>query len=99
MFEENRIRFVKTPIIIAEPKKGNDVRWYYSLSDFENDRDNIKGYNIRYIKGLASLTESDYHRVINDQVVEVIKLPDNYHEIFDMLYGDDPSLRREWMQS
>lgn len=99
LFEDGRIRFIKTPIIIAEPKKGNDVRWYYDLEDFENDRDNIKGYSIRYIKGLASLTESDYHRVINDPVMEIITLPENYKELFDLLYSEDADQRKIWMQS
>ena len=99
LFEDGRIRFIKTPIIIAEPKKGDDVRWYYDLEDFENDRDNIKGYNIRYIKGLASLTESDYHRVINDPVMEIITLPENYKELFDLLYSEDADQRKIWMQS
>lgn len=98
MFEEGRIRFIKTPIVIAESKKG-DVRWYYSLTDFEDDRDNIKGYNIRYIKGLASLTESDYHRVIHNPMVEVVTLPENYKELFDLLYSEDSDRRKEWMQS
>lgn len=99
LFENGRIRFIKTPIVIAEPKKGDNVQWFYDLSDFEAKRDKLKGYTIRYIKGLASLTESDYHRVVNNPVQEVITLPENYKELFDLLYGEDSDARKEWMST
>lgn len=98
LFDEGRIQTIKTPIIIATPKKkGEESRWYYTLSDFEQDRESLKGYDIRYIKGLAGLEEDEYDRIINDPVKEIIKLPDNYEELFDLLYSDDADARKDWM--
>lgn len=98
LFEDGRIQVIKTPIIIASPKRGAD-KWYYTLEDFEKDRESLKGATIRYIKGLASLTEEDYDRVIKQPVKEIIKLPDNYEELFTLLYSEDADARKQWMSS
>lgn len=95
LFAQGRIRFVKTPVIIAA--KGKDAKWYYDLPEYEAAKPELKGYDIRYIKGLGSLEEDEYERVIKDPVYDVVELPDNYIELFDMLMGDDASKRKEWM--
>ena len=97
LFEQGRIKLCKSPIIIAE--KGKDKKFYYSLNDFENDRDTLQGYKTKYIKGLGTLSEDDYAKVVNDPVYEVIKLPDDYKEQFELLFGKDADARKEWMSS
>lgn len=97
LFEEGRIKFCKTPIIIAQ--KGNGQKWFYSLPEFEAEKDSLKGYTIRYIKGLGSLEENEYSRVVNDPHFDVVKLQDDYKEQFNMLMGDDPQLRKDWMSA
>ena len=57
LFEYEMIYRVVTPIIIA--KKGVDIKYYYSLADFNHDESNVKGYEIRYIKGLGGLTKKE----------------------------------------
>lgn len=93
LFDENRIHIVKTPIIIATKK--DDVKWFYSLDEF--DKEKYSSYKLRYIKGLGSLEESEYEKVINDPVLETVKLGDNWKQHFEMLFGNDSSKRKEWM--
>lgn len=97
LFEQGRVKFVKTPVWICQ--KGKDQKWYYTSEEYESDKDNLKGYNSRYIKGLGSLEANEYERVINDPHYEVVKLPENYKEHFEMLLGDDAQLRKNWMSS
>ena len=97
LFEEGRIKFCKTPIAICQ--KGKDSKWYYTIEEYEADKPNLNGYGFRYIKGLGSLEEDEYERVVNDPHFDVVKLPDNFKDKFEMLMGDDPQLRKDWMSS
>lgn len=99
MFDDQRIMFVKTPVIIAQnPKDLKENKWYFDLNEFENDKANIKkNWEIRYIKGLGSLEEEEYSRVVNDPYYEVVEMDDNAKELFDILYGDIPQLRKDWL--
>ena len=102
LFKEQRIRFVKTPIVIASKNEDDykNPKWYYSLEEYEKDKPNLeklKYKNIRYIKGLGSLRKEEYKKSINEPVLDIIQLGDNYKELFEMLFGDDAQLRKEWM--
>lgn len=99
MFEQGRVRFVKTPvIIIQDPKDVSKNKWYYNLPDFEAEKSKMpKGWEIRYIKGLGSLEEKEYGRVVNDPVLDVVTMDDNAKELFTILYGDEPQLRKDWL--
>lgn len=100
LFEQDRIRFIKTPLIILD-KKGQEDVWFYDAEEYEAVKDQYKGWGERYIKGLGSLreddTHSEYSRVINDQVYEIVKLPENANELFELLYGPNADARKEWM--
>lgn len=97
LFEQGRIRFTKTPVIIAFKK--NDQKWFYNLNDFDAARDSLKGYDIRYIKGLGSLTLDEYEKVINQPVYDVVRLPEDWKDQFKMLFGNDSAPRKVWMMS
>ena len=95
LFEQGRIRFVKTPVIILT--KGKEQRWFYSLGEYEDHKDDFKGWKLRYIKGLGSLEEDEYERVIQDPVYDVVTLPENWKELFELIMGNDAAPRKTWM--
>ncbi|UOX40394.1 DNA topoisomerase II large subunit [Aeromonas phage GomatiRiver_11] len=95
LFELGCIRFVKTPVAILN--KGKNTKWFYSISDFEKEKDDYKGWELRYIKGLGSLREHEYSEVVNNPVYDIIDLGDDWEELFEMLFGDEAQLRKEWM--
>lgn len=97
LFHEGRIRFVKTPVIIAQLKDKQE--WFYSLPDYEEAKDKLPKHTIRYIKGLGSLEDSEYKRVLLEPVFEVVQLPDNWKELFEMLFGKDSQQRKDWMNA
>lgn len=97
LFEQGRVRFVKTPVIIAT--KGKSIKWFYDLKEFDSARDTLKGYDIRYIKGLGSLTRDEYEKVINEPHYDVVRLPDDWQEQFEMLLGNDSAPRKVWMMA
>ncbi|AJD81818.1 DNA topoisomerase large subunit [Yersinia phage vB_YenM_TG1] len=95
LFEQGRIRFVKTPVIIAQV--GKVQKWFYDLPEYDAVKETMPKHSIRYIKGLGSLTRDEYEKVIQEPVYDVVSLPENWKELFEMLLGKNPELRKEWM--
>ena len=85
----------RTPIMISN--KDKDVKWFYEYQagkDFKAN-DKSKGYKHRYIKGLASLTEDEYHSIINSPVLSKIEIDDAAW--FQVMMGSDSSPRKQWL--
>lgn len=100
MLKEGRVRFVRTPvIIIQDPKDTTQNKWYYSLPAFEAEKPKMpKGWEIRYIKGLGSLEEKEYGKVVNSpDSFETIDMEDNATEMLEILYGEESQLRKDWL--
>lgn len=95
LYEEGRIRFVKTPVIIAQVAKKQ--QWYYTVAEYEEAKSTLPKHTIRYIKGLGSLEKSEYREMIQNPRYDVVELPENWQELFEMLMGDNADLRKEWM--
>lgn len=93
LLSEKRIHVTRSPIMIST--NGKDTKWFFSYDEANDFKAESKGYVHRYIKGLGSLTESEYDRVINDPVLDTITVDDaNY---FQVMFGTDVALRKEIM--
>jgi DNA gyrase/topoisomerase IV subunit B len=92
---EGRIGITRSPIMISSD--GKDEKWFFSYSDSKKFKETSKGYTHRYLKGLGSLTESEYNRVINDPVLDIISV-DN-PELFEMMFGSDSNGRKCFMMA
>lgn len=91
LFKQGKIKFCKTPIVIS--KKGKDIKWFYDLDSHAKAK--LKGYSDRYIKGLGSLTEKEYKKVINEPVFDTVTIDDP--DCFEIMFGDDADRRKVWM--
>ena len=74
LFENKMICRSITPIIIAY--KGNDVQKFYKLEDFKKKEKSLKGYKIKYAKGLGSLTNDEYKDMMRNPVYHYFKKDD-----------------------
>lgn len=75
---------------------GKDVIWSYDEEEFANQA--FKGkYEHRYIKGLGSLDEHEYERVVREPIFDVVEVDEHSKGYFEMLFGDDPKKRKEWI--
>lgn len=93
LFEKNKIHIMRSPIMIST--NGKDVKWFYDY-DFANEfKDTSKGYTHRYIKGLGSLTESEYDRVLNQPSLDTVSIDDA--TLMQMMFGNDSDLRKDFM--
>ena len=57
LFKQGFIYRVVTPIITAT--KGKDHRVYYTREEYEKDSKKLKGYVIKYLKGVGTQTNFD----------------------------------------
>lgn len=74
LFENKMICRSITPIIIAY--KGNDVQKFYKLEDFKKKEKSLKGYKIKYAKGLGSLSNEEYKDMLRNPVYYYFKKDD-----------------------
>ena len=58
-----------SPIIIAE--KGTDTKTYFTLKDYKKDEKSLKGYTIKYVKGLGTLPNKFYKDMMRNPHYQV----------------------------
>lgn len=93
LLTEKRIKITRSPIMIST--NGKDTKWFYNYEDANTFKQDCKGYTHRYIKGLGSLTESEYSDVINKPVWDTVTVDDASY--FQMMFGGDADVRKEFM--
>ena len=69
LFEYGMICRNISPIIIAE--KGKDYKTYFTMKEYKQDEKNLKGYTIKYIKGLGTLPNHFYREMMRNPHYQV----------------------------
>lgn len=78
LFDQGFIYRVVTPIITAT--KGKDHRVYYTREEYEKDSKKLKGYVIKYLKGVGTQTNADTKEMMtNPKLIKFTK--DNMAEL------------------
>ena len=93
LLQERRVKITRTPIMIST--KGKDTKWFYTYEEASEFKTNESGWKHRYIKGLGSLQEDEYHVIINKPTYDTVTVDDV--KIFEMMFGKDAGLRKEFM--
>ena len=93
LLTERRIKITRSPIMISS--NGKQSKWFYTYHEANDFKQDSKGYNHRYIKGLGSLTEIEYDRIINDPVWDTVTVDDA--SFFQLMFGNESDLRKEFM--
>lgn len=75
--------------------KDKDEQWFFTYAEAKKFKETTQGYTHRYLKGLGSLQESEYDRVVNDPVLDIVH-PDD-PTLFEVMFGNDSSLRKKFM--
>lgn len=94
LFTEGRFGLTQSPVMISIDKKGNET-WTYDPTQIESVKKKLTNCEHVYIKGLGSLTEDQYSKVINQPVIKTVKIDDE--SLFEMMFGLDSAPRKEFM--
>lgn len=95
LFSEKRVKITRTPIMIST--KGDDVKWFYTYEEASQFKSKENNYKHRYIKGLGSLTEAEYDRIINKPQYDIVTIDDP--RMMEMMFGESAQLRKDYMFS
>ena len=93
LITEGRVLLTRTPIMIST--NGKLTKWFYNYQEAKQFKQEQTGYKHRYIKGLGSLQEEEYSKIINDPIYDVVDM-DN-PALLEMMFGKESSLRKEFM--
>jgi len=94
LLSEKRVKITRTPIMISTSSK-NEVKWFYTYEEANEFKTSHNNWKHRYIKGLGSLTEEEYDKIINTPIYDVVTVDDASY--FQMMFGEDSNLRKEFM--
>lgn len=95
LFEKGIVCRSITPIIIA--KKGKDTKKYYSQEEFDKDARKLKGYMIKYVKGLSGLDAAETKESMRNPIFMHFKLDDLSKSMFKKWFGKNSDDRKEMM--
>lgn len=87
----------ETPIVISTNKKNKKKLKFYKQVDFNNWIDtcnDIENWEIKYKKGLASLTEDEYKEIIENPILTKITIDDKSKHSLNVWFGKDTKYRK-----
>ena len=93
LFEKGIVCRSITPIIIA--KKGKEVKKYYSQEEFDKDARKLKGYMIKYVKGLSGLDAFETKESMRNPIFMHFKIDDLTKSMFKKWFGKNSEDRKE----
>lgn len=67
LFEQKLVCRVITPVISAT--KGKDHRLYYTREEYAKDEKKLKGYVVKWLKGLGTQDNSDYKLMMKEPIL------------------------------
>jgi topoisomerase-4 subunit B len=96
IIERKMLHFLETPLVSAGDKS---KVYFYSLREFKESQTKKKLTNIRYLKGLGSLSLEDWEFVMkNKKVINIIKDKKSKH-FLDMAFGKSSEARKMWLSN
>jgi len=96
LFEQGKIYKVMTPLVVA--KKGKTVKEFYTNEEYKewlNNEKNSSKWDLEYKKGLASLEDKEYKKIIEDPYIVKITLDDVYKDTLIAWFGHDSLERKQ----
>jgi len=94
VIRSKRLSFLKIPLVsVGDAKKR---KYYWDLDDFKKAR---PSGNIRYLKGLGSLSLEDWEWVMTNKSLISIEESEDSKEKLEMAFGDSSELRKKWLSN
>ena len=97
VIEQNKLNILITPLVSAEV--GNKRKYFYSMTewtDFEKSGASFK--NVRYLKGLGSLSIEDWQMVMAERKLFRIRQDRSAAKYIDIAFGNNAGKRKKWLE-
>jgi len=94
IIKSKRLGFLKIPLVsVGDLKKR---KYYWDMEDFKKGK---PSGNIRYLKGLGSLSLEDWEWVMSNKQLISIEESEDSKEKLEMAFGDSSELRKKWLSN
>jgi len=97
IIEEGRLFKLVTPLVACDYK--NKRKYFFSLKDFVKFSENRKLFNMDYLKGLGSLSISDWKYVMDNKILFQIIKDRSSKRFLEIAFGDSSDKRKKWLES
>jgi DNA gyrase/topoisomerase IV subunit B len=96
MIKQGRIQFLETPLVTVGDKA---KKYFYSLEEFKKGTGRSEKGNIRYLKGLGSLSLEDWDYVMKNKRITILVEDKKTKYHLDMAFGKSAMERKKWLSS
>jgi len=87
------------PNVVAS-KNGKRIH-FTTKADYEKVKNKYKGWTIEYMKGLGSMSKTDWEMILSEKTDSLIPIIDdgNITGIMELLFGNSTDMRKAWLMS
>lgn len=80
--------------------KGKERIHFTTRTEYEQKKNKYKGYEVRYYKGLGSMSREDWDMILSGKTNTLIPIVDDgkLHETLELLFGPSADDRKKWLQ-
>ena len=97
VIRQGKLYILQTPLLSVDENR--NTRYFYSMRDFETYNKTKKPSNVRYLKGLGSLSRADWEHVFADMRLFKLAEDTKAERMLEMAFGANAALRKKWLQS
>lgn len=94
--ENKRLSFLETPLVSTGER---NKEYYYSLEEFKTKSQGKRISNIRYLKGLGSLSLEDWDHVMKNKKITQIVKDRKSNTMLEMAFGKSSEARKVWLST
>lgn len=92
----SKLHILITPLISVDI--GKDRKYFYSMAEWVEFVEKETNYkNVRYLKGLGSLSIDDWQSVMNDRKLFKIKNDRSAGKYMEIAFGTNADKRKQWL--
>jgi DNA gyrase/topoisomerase IV subunit B len=94
MIKQGRVQFLETPLVSIGDKT---KKYFYSLEEFKKTSGRSERGNVRYLKGLGSLSLDDWDHVMKNKKITILNEDKKTKYHLDMAFGKSSLERKKWL--
>ena len=94
--EGKMLNFLETPLVSVGDRSKS---YYYSMDEFKKQTQGKRISNIRYLKGLGSLSLEDWDHVMGNKRITKIVKDRKSQKMLEMAFGKSADARKVWLST
>lgn len=97
VIKQGKLYILQTPLLSVDESR--KTKYFYSMRDFESYNKVKRPSNVRYLKGLGSLSRADWEHVFADMRLWKVTEDGRSDKMIEMAFSGNAAGRKKWLQS